>query len=142
MTFDYRKFLADNKITNVSRLDEDMRYGQYFYDDVGKLISGKSIGDWKVSFNGMSGVLEWSNRKYPNLFIAATPFWEGSEGIPGVISNDFGAAYYKEFNIPWPKDKVTGDPKKDALIYLNFMKKWFSRNALGFKKMNAMRARR
>lgn len=51
------------------------------------VLSIKSIGDWNVSEDSMSGTIEWYNENYDEV-VYATPNWEGEEGsCPIAYSN-------------------------------------------------------
>ena len=80
---------TDSRNKIVDEYIMDIAAGRYSPppNEFGKSINGTKFGGWELSIDFMAGVYYWN--KYNDMFelqIAATPFWEGLNHIPVVIS--------------------------------------------------------
>ena len=72
------------KIQNNLLKEQDIT--DYYYQ-LAVALDKKKIGQWTLDLDNMSGVLYLINRKYSDVSVVATPYWEGMKGIPLEIRN-------------------------------------------------------
>ena len=84
-----------------------------------------NIKGWKFTVDYHSGSWEWSNRKFEDV-LYATWGWEGKNEIP-IESSDGEVFKAAKLKLTPPKEDTTDDKqlKKDAIKYINVMKKEF-----------------
>ena len=99
----------------------------YYSDALGNYIKQlrPTIRGWKFGIDRMTGSWEWENRKFENI-IYATWGWEGKNEIP-IESSDGEVFKAAKLKLTPPKEDTTDDKqlKKDAIKYINVMKKEF-----------------
>lgn len=127
--FDLRQYIteANDALNEASPAFDE----QEFQTAVMPYVKKMNLNGWKFDYD-MSGAWGWYHPRYKNLEVFATPFWEGTKGIPLQIS-DVESGGQKFQVLPYKagdaSDKSPQDSaKKAADRYGKVMKTWFQRN--------------
>lgn len=128
MTFDIKQYITENN--DALKEASPAFNGADFADDMWTHVKKLNLNGWKLEFD-MSGAWMWYHPRYKNVYVHATPFWEGTKGISVQVSDQTGDM--KHFVVPFkagdPSDKSPEDQlKKASARYATAMKQWFQKN--------------
>lgn len=104
-------------------------FSENYKKELKTLINSPDSGADFLIDEGMGG--EWEicpkNREpFSQVVLYGSPFWEGTEGIAWDVLTEDGESLLEEFQHQIPYT-ATGNPQKDALIYLTLVNEEIAR---------------